>query len=407
MTIGLKATRRLVQLAFLAITVVGVFVVRGNAERWCPFGGVEALYGYLHEGNMLCSLGVSNFYILAAVLGVTILLRRAFCGYACPIGAISEWLGSLAAWAGLRPRGVLGRLDRGLALLKYAVLAVVLWFTYRSGELMFRGFDPCYALLSRHGEDITFWAYVVAGGLVLGSVFVTMPFCRWLCPLAAVLQPFSRFGVARIKRNAQVCIGCKSCSQACPMAIPVHEVHEVTAARCLSCLNCVEACPVSEARAISWGPPRPSGAAWPQAVLIGTLLLCVTTAVAAVYTFPMASFVRVRGAEPARTATVELRVSELSCRGRATLFAYYLERDDEFEVPGYLRIEAWPGPGLATVRISFDPDRTDEATIRSALTEAYFDVGANVWRTPPFTIEGYDPLGLGADEAAASPGESR
>ncbi len=80
--------RKTLQFGFLALTLVAVFVVRGNAERWCPFGGLEALYTYTREGNLPCSLGVSNFYILGAVLLMTLILRRAFCGYVCPVGAI-------------------------------------------------------------------------------------------------------------------------------------------------------------------------------------------------------------------------------------------------------------------------------------------------------------------------------
>lgn len=388
----LRTTRRIAQAGFLGLTLVGVFVVRGNAERWCPFGGVEALYTYWQEGNLLCSLGVSNFYILAAVLLITLLFRRAFCGYLCPVGTVSEWLGSLGRFAGIRGTAVPAPLDRGLALLKYGVLAVVLFITYRAGELLFRGFDPCYALISRHGEDITVWSYVVAGSIVVGSLLVIMPFCRWLCPLAAVLSPFSRFGLARIKRDSDACLDCTKCSQACPMAIPVHEVQEVTAARCLSCLNCVEACPVEQSGAITWGPPRSLGRSWPQAVLVGVVLLFLTAAVAAAYVFPIPSFVKVRGDEPEQTATVDLHVHELTCRGRANLFAFFLERDDEYAIPGYIRIEAWPGPGAAEARIIYDADLADATVIRQAITEPYFDASANVWRSPPFRIEGYDSL---------------
>ena len=67
-------TRRIVQVAFLALTLAGVFVFGGHAERWCPLGGIEALYGYTTAGNLICSLGVSNFYILGGVLVMTLLL---------------------------------------------------------------------------------------------------------------------------------------------------------------------------------------------------------------------------------------------------------------------------------------------------------------------------------------------
>ena len=212
----MMSTRSTVQLAFLILTVTGVFLLGANAERWCPFGGVEAIYTYINEGNLTCSLAVSNFYILGAVLLSALLLRRVFCGYACPIGALSEWLQKGAKKLGIKPARVPRGLDGFLSLLKYPILAVILYYTWTAGELIFRGFDPCYALLSRHGEDITFWAYVTAGGIVLFSFFITVPFCRWLCPLAAVLNPFSRFGAAKVKRNEEPCTSCRKCAKACP-----------------------------------------------------------------------------------------------------------------------------------------------------------------------------------------------
>ncbi|MCP4248783.1 MAG: 4Fe-4S binding protein, partial [bacterium] len=240
----MTTARRVTQFGFLALTVVGVFVVQGNAERWCPFGGVEAVYTYATEGNMLCSLGVSNFYIFGAVILVTLVLRRAFCGYVCPIGALSEWLHSGAKRLRLKATTVPPILDRALAKLKYVVLIVILYFTWKHDELEFRVADPCYALLSRHGEDITFWAYIVSGAIVLGSLFLLIPFCRWFCPLAAVFHPFSRFGLTRVKRDPEACTDCGLCSKVCPTAIPVAKLSEVRAARCLSCLSCLEVCPV-------------------------------------------------------------------------------------------------------------------------------------------------------------------
>jgi len=392
----MKTVRRLVQFAFLSLTLAGVFLVRGNAERWCPFGGVEAAYTYATEGNLICALGVSNFYILAAVLAVTLLLRRAFCGYLCPVGTISEWLQSAARRLGVRPARIPYRLDRGLALLKYAVLAVILLVTWRAAELRFRGYDPCYALISRHGEDITVWAYVISGVIAVASLAVLLPFCRWFCPLAAVLHPFSRFGLTRIRRQEDRCAACGACARACPMGIPVDQVRQVTAARCLSCLNCVDACPRSAGGALTWGPPRALGRRWPQGVLIVILLAGVGAAVGATYAFPLPSFVHTRGQRPAVTATLKLTIHNLNCRGNATLLTYFLDRDDELAIPGYLRLEAWPGPNAAPARITYDPARTDESAIKQAITEPYFDAVAGIWRNSPFRIVGYDPLGAGA-----------
>ena len=63
----------------------------------------EAIYEYVTRGDMVCSLGVSNLYVLAGVLLLTLLLRRAFCGYICPIGTISDWIRATAHRLGWKP----------------------------------------------------------------------------------------------------------------------------------------------------------------------------------------------------------------------------------------------------------------------------------------------------------------
>jgi ferredoxin len=384
--------RRIVQLCFLVFILSAVFLVKGNVERWCPFGGIETLYTYYTQGNLICSLAISNLYILVGLLLVTLLVRRAFCGYICPIGTISEWLGLIASRLGIKTIHIPYRLDRSVALLKYIVLGLILFFTWHAGELYFRTADPCYALISRHGEDITHWAYVVAGAILGLSLFLTIPFCRWFCPMAAVFNLFSRFGLTRVKRDVHTCVGCGKCARVCPMAIPVDKVEQVTSARCLSCLNCVEACPHAKKGALTWGPSQVIGKPWPRVAVIGVLLMGVALAVSASYAFPLPSFFQSRGTVSGATQVVHLKVKNLTCRGKASLFVYFLEREDELEIPGYLKIEAWPGPGLVDARITFDPSKTDEDEIRQAITEPYYDSTNSLWRSSPFEIEGYDPL---------------
>lgn len=397
----MQTARRCVQAGFLALTLVGVFLLRANAESWCPFGGVEAFYTYLREGNLVCSLAVSNFYVLAALLLTVLLLRRAFCGFLCPIGALSEWLNALARKFRLPEFSVRGWPDRGLSICKYAVVAVILAATWQLGELVFRGYCPAYALVSRHGTDITVWAYVVAGTIAAASLFIKMPFCRWFCPLAAVLNPLSRFGFARIKRDVAACTGCGRCAAACPMEIPVDQMQQVTASRCMTCMECIEACPHQQRGAILWGPPAKLGRAWPGGVAIAVLLLSGIGAVAAAHLAPLPSFVKSRGVLPDQVASVELRIQGLTCRGRANLLVGFLERDDMYQIPGpavdlpgYYRLDAWPDPGVATVRISYDPKCADEEAIKQAILEPYYGMQDNRWWMSPFVIEGYRPADL-------------
>jgi ferredoxin len=399
----LQRTRRIVQGGFLGLVVLGTFVWRANCERWCPFGGVEAIASYVTDGDLLCSLGTSNFFLLGGVLLMTLLLRRAFCGYVCPIGTLSELLHGCGRRLGLPEIRVIGKWDRVLSLSQYVLLAVVLWWTWQAGELIFRGFDPCYALISRHGTDITLWAYVVSAAIAVTSLWVTLPFCRWFCPFAAVLNPFARFGLTRIRRHAESCRECGLCARRCPVAVPVDRLDQVRVSRCLSCGSCIDACPQSGPGPLSWGPPPWLGRTWSQAVLILILLSCISAAVAASYLFPVPSFVKARGAKPTQVAEVQLRIADLTCRGRANLLVYFLDRDDLHRVPGYAKVEAWPGPGVADVHVTYDPTATDPAVIKRALTEPYYDATADTWRMSPFQIEGYDPLDSSIESDQPSP----
>jgi hypothetical protein len=55
-------------------------------------------------------------------------------------------------------------------------------------------------------------------------------------------------------------------------------------------------------------------------------------------------------------------------------------------LPGYVKLDAWPGPDPAAVHITYDPAKTNEATIRQAITEPYFELEGAFFRASPFEI---------------------
>ena len=87
-------------------------------------------------------------------------------------------------------------------------------------------------------------------------------------------------------------------------------------------------------------------------------------------------------------------IAEVVIRARRNTFVLRVQGDDMYAVSGYLKLEAWPAPDNARVRIIFDPSLADEQALKEAITEPYYDATANIWRSSPFQIEGYDPLGL-------------
>ena len=226
-------------------------------EAYCPFGGAESLWGLIKAGEYSCALGPLNLSLLMAVVGLTVVSKKSFCGWACPIGFASELLGRVGGKAlgeALRPGP---RLDRALRLLRYPVLVIFLYLTYKSGELILRGYDPFYLVFSGFGHGSAGAAsYYVLGALIVGSLLIPMFFCRYLCPLGAVLDPFSRVGLIQINRDAQHCTDCGECQVACPHAIPVQTLARVKSRDCTNCLECFEACPEEGVLTLRVGPRR-------------------------------------------------------------------------------------------------------------------------------------------------------
>lgn len=70
------------------------YLALGNGTRsfedYCPFGGAESLFGLVTAGEFSCALGPLNLSLMIALLVLVLLSKKAFCGWACPIGFLGE-----------------------------------------------------------------------------------------------------------------------------------------------------------------------------------------------------------------------------------------------------------------------------------------------------------------------------
>lgn len=244
----IRILRYLSQAAFLGIVVYLALGLGSHSfENYCPFGGVEALYTVFTEKQFTCALAPLNLSLMIGVVALTLLTKRSFCGWVCPLGAIAEWINKLGdkVWK-KRPR-LPRSADKYLRLLRYPVLAIILYYTYKIGDLIFRGYDPFYIIFSGGGHETLGWiSFGVLGAFVVLSFFQPMTFCRYFCPLAAVLDPFSKVGLIRISRNAETCTDCTLCNKVCHFGVEPMKYEKVTHRDCVNCLECVEACPVKD-----------------------------------------------------------------------------------------------------------------------------------------------------------------
>ncbi|MHB8995521.1 MAG: 4Fe-4S binding protein [Armatimonadota bacterium] len=221
-----------------------------TVDALCPFGGLSTLYRVCAGGEYLQRVFPSSIVLLVGALLSALLLRRSFCGWICPLGAMQELFGVIGRRLKWRRSFTASRADSAGRYLKYALLVLIIGLTWATGELVFRPYDPwaAYAHVSAgwaelRGEFLLGSILLVV--TVLGSVVLERSWCRYLCPLGGLLGLVARVGPARVVRNESSCIHCGRCDRACPVDISIQTKSEVRSAECLSCGDCVAACPVS------------------------------------------------------------------------------------------------------------------------------------------------------------------
>lgn len=257
-----RFVRPLVQVgfvAFIVMLIVGHAQSEANPspEAFCPFGGIETIYSYVTSGSTIPHSHLSNLVVLVAALVTALVARGAFCGWICPLGALQEWLFSLSTWltkrvSVLRPAGralrrmartpLARRLDGWLSYGRYLVLALVIGGTIATGTMIFRDYDPWSALLEVTKLELGAGAVILAV-VLLASLVVERPWCRYACPLGAALGLAGAASPLRVQRTSTACTGCGLCTIRCPMGIDVARAGDVTDPRCITCMRCVEECP--------------------------------------------------------------------------------------------------------------------------------------------------------------------
>lgn len=223
----------------------------GSFDAFCPFGAIETLWLYLTSGKTLRTTNLLNFTILGGVLAVSLVAGRAFCGWMCPVGAVQEFLARLARrWTGGRlhhrgkksaahfPVQLVGRADRVLRYAKYLILVAILIASLSAVYPPLHGFCPARALFSFQLTGLL-WSVLVT--FIITSFLVDRFWCKYLCPLGAVLLIFNKISPLRIVVNHDRCSGCGRCDIDCSMGIKDVPQH-LRDVECIQCLECLETC---------------------------------------------------------------------------------------------------------------------------------------------------------------------
>jgi polyferredoxin len=244
-----------------------------GVEGWLPIAGMMNTKYWLLTGEIPV-VHPAAMFLFMTFLGISLLLRKAFCGWLCPVGAVSEYLWKLGRETFRRNFTFPKWLDIPLRSLKYILLGL---FLYAVGSMAVP--DLRAFLHSPYGvvadvKMLNFFRYlspagaIVIGVLVIGSVLVKNFWCRYLCPYGALMGLAALASPLRIRRNPQACIDCAKCAKACPAGLAVDKLVQIRSAECLGCMECVAICPAENALAMQLAPARRAVPSWAIAAAI-------------------------------------------------------------------------------------------------------------------------------------------
>ena len=241
-----------------------------------------------------------GLYLSLVVILVTAVFGRVFCGWFCPLGTLNDLVGSfhkrkktkdesrldkhgvkvkyyvltgliIAALFGIHYAGILDPIALTIRSLAVAVSPALNYLVHGAFDLAYRAdlavvseaSDEVYQFLRNHVISFDRPSFIqgsLIGFLFLGILglnFVRKRFwCRYACPLGALLGLMSRFSLLNHELESGACNNCKLCLATCSGGARPDTQEDWRGSECVLCMNCHSVCP-TQAVSFKLGRPRP------------------------------------------------------------------------------------------------------------------------------------------------------
>ena len=220
------------------------------ATSACPIRSIEV---GVSKAEWKWKLILYPFLIIGSI---GIISGRAVCGWACPIGFLQRATSRFPRWLKQKipffKRIGQHKIEKKLRYIKYIVFIGLVVVTPILIGFMFTDICPVGILtgtipilILNPGKYIPNPFFYIA--LFVFILFILLIFvvergwCRYFCPVGAILAPFNKISLLHVTVDKDKCIHCNVCIDNCPMGIDVPNMNRDP--ECILCGKCIEVCP--------------------------------------------------------------------------------------------------------------------------------------------------------------------
>ncbi len=238
----------------LLATVIAGFLVKFKATRkWRGFfllasvvilgfyrGGCPCVISSF-QNVILFFTGLSdNWQAIILFLGLiplTYLFGRVFCGWVCPLGALQDFLhiGKIKIFQSEKAQKV-------MRIMRIIILIVLIAQLIITKDILWDKIGPFKVVFNLFSSNLT--GYILAGILLVSSLFIYRPFCKAVCPVGLVLGWVSKIPGASILGINNSCAGCNICNTSCKINAITREgkTSKLDNQECIRCGDCMDDC---------------------------------------------------------------------------------------------------------------------------------------------------------------------
>ena len=173
------------------------------------------------------------------IISLFLIGRGLFCGWLCPFGALQEILFKIGRYLKLPEINIPFWLNERLWVIKYLILMLITITTILGTNYSYQliEIEPFKtAITSYFNRSLPYVLYSII--LLSIAVFSERFFCRFMCPLGAILAFLGRFHILNmIPRRPECGSPCHLCEKSCPVQA-IEPSGKINMNECFQCLDC-------------------------------------------------------------------------------------------------------------------------------------------------------------------------